>query len=256
MNAVASRLAEWPARLRSQLAIVPAGTGNNLARDFGLPLDPTAAFDLAVDATPESARPTDLLAFDDLGKPESARRYALQSGALGFPAQVAARYDRLRESRLFRTVTTPLGQYVYRLLAGVELVGQAFRQWRGRGAVGTRITFDEATIEAECVALFLHNERSLGGNFFPCPDADPADGHIDLCWLTVGPVRRYPRLFGAVCRGRHVGRFDEVANARSAGPIEIERTEPEPLFIDGDLPLNTRHLRVTLLPNHLSIIRK
>ncbi len=250
VNAAASWIAGHSEERRPQLAIVPAGTGNNFARDAGLPLDPVDAMRLALSG--EHTRVLDLLRFEELDSEQIV--FALQSGSIGFPAQVAQRYDVLRRYRLFRWLSAPFGQYVYRWIGAALLVVHVTAQLLGRRGMHATVSFDGETLKSELLALFVNNERSLGGDFFPCPDADPADGIVDLCLLRRGPVQRYPGLFKAVCRGNHVGRYEEAVYRRGDGVIDVELDREMPLLIDGDLPMTPKRLRATLLPAHLSLV--
>ena len=48
------------------------------------------------------------------------------------------------------------------------------------------------------------NGPQYGGGMLLCPDADCADGLLDITWLDEVPVHRFLRLFPSVYRGEHV----------------------------------------------------
>src|SRR5678816_4908666 len=56
----------------------------------------------------------------------------------------------------------------------------------------------EETLEERVIAIFIGNERSLGGEFQPCPKARIDDGLMDLCFVRAGTGESYLRLFRSV----------------------------------------------------------
>ncbi|MEM7166404.1 MAG: diacylglycerol kinase family protein [Planctomycetota bacterium] len=233
----------------SELGIVPAGTGNNLARGLGIPLDPEVAFRAAVMNQTTRLVDTVVVRADD----DEREHLMLQSGALGFPAQVAHRYDALRKNRLLRAAFVPAGPYIYRILSGAGLASHAWRRSpRGR-AQTTKITVDGNSYEEDCFALFLGNERSLGGNFIPCPQAVLDDGLVDICVVRELPVRRYPSLFRKVARGTHVELTDEVLYLQGKS-VTITLPQASPLLIDGDLLASTASYTLHVLPRTIALV--
>lgn len=258
VNAVASWLLESSAE--REVGIVPAGTGNNLARGLGLPLEPSAALGVALNEARTVS--LDVLRYEASG--DGARRYLVQTGALGFPAAIAGRYDRLRRFRAFRWLALPFGTHIYRILALAGLGRQRWREWRGKRPLRIRAAFSASdggsvpvageTLEEDVLALFLGNERSLGGNFIPCPEASPCDGKMDLCLIRAGVRESYLRLFSLVARGRHTERVDSVLYRQGGPLLEISLSEPSPLLVDGDLWVSSDSYRFELLAGRLRVV--
>jgi diacylglycerol kinase (ATP) len=244
--------ADWLARrgFRAPLAIVPAGTGNNLACGLGLPLRTGPALVLALRG--RACRPLDAVVY--LSPEEGRRRLLLQGGALGFPAEVAARYDRLRRQPLLRPLLQPLGTHVYRLLALAGLAAQKRRERRGEDLLEVRAALAGEEIRERLLALFIANERSLGGNFVPCPRARVDDGAFDLCFVRAGTGASYLKTFRRVARGEHLALEDVVIYRQSTGPVEIELSAAAPLVADGDLWLRSRRYRFEILPARFEVI--
>lgn len=232
------------------LAVVPAGTGNNLARGLGLPLDPERALRLALGS--DATRRVDVVRVE-ARLPDGAREFLLlQSAALGLPARVAARYDAWRRCPWVRFALAPFGPWVYRLLATGELLGLA------RGARGTerafavRVQVDAEFLDMHVLAVFINNERSLGGNFLPTPDACLDDGRLDLCLVRAQGARAAARLFARIARGTH-GQ-DPTVTLRQGTRIEVALAAPAPLLLDGDLPVVSDRYVFELLPAALSVV--
>lgn len=247
-------VAEWLGhhRIDRPLGLVPAGTGNNLVNGLGLPTDPAVAFERAVAAGSET-RAIDRIVIEDLGASRQCF-LCLQSAAIGLPADVAARYDRLRQRRWFRVISRPFGASIYRFLSIVALLRQGSRERRANGT--TRIAMRENGVDRaiDCVAFFIGNERSLGGNFVPCPKARVDDGKLDLCWVESTTSARYRTIFRAFGHGTQC-EHDEVGYLQSEHTIDLTIEGPRrPILIDGDLPLQTAHFRLRIEPSAVRII--
>ncbi len=232
------------------IAIVPAGTGNNLARGLGLPLRLDAALELAVRG--ERTRPLDAVEYQ--AGAETRKRLFVQTAAVGFPADIAARYDSLRRHRLFRLVCAPMGPFVYRALAFLGLAAQKAKEWTGGGLLDVECALPGERIREKVFAIFIGNERSLGGNFQPCPRAAVDDGALDICLVRAGTRESYLRLFRAVVRGDHLALERTVLYRQTAGPVEISLSEPRQFLADGDLWVRDSKLRLEVLPRRFQVI--
>jgi diacylglycerol kinase (ATP) len=230
------------------LAILPAGTGNNLARGLGIPLGTEDALGVALRGS--RARPLDAIAYR--GR-EDRERLIVQTSALGFPAEIAWRYDALRRHSLFRLLAAPAGPYVYRVLALLGLRDQKRRERRG-DVPGIRCAMPGETIEERAFAVFIGNERSLGGNFIPCPRAEVDDGKLDLCLVRAGTGASYLDLFRRIARGEHLALERTVVYRQTAGPVEIQLSKPAPLLADGDLWVTSDRFTLRVLERRFQAI--
>jgi diacylglycerol kinase (ATP) len=231
------------------LSILPAGTGNNLARGLGLPLDRRDALQVALRG--DEVRRLDAIAYTSGNGTE--RRIMVQTSALGFPAEVAARYDALRRRAFFRPIAALTGPFVYRLLALASLRRQKRRERRG-DLLRIRCRLPGEDLEEDVAAVFIGNERSIGGNFFPCPRAAVDDGAVDVCLVRAGTGAPYLDLFGKVMRGRHLGLERTVIYRQTPGPLSIELSEPSLFLVDGDLPVRSDRLRLEVLPGRFRVV--
>ena len=174
------------------LGIIPAGTGNDHAREFGIPTgDPAAAADVIVDGVVETI---------DLGRIKGADGTDKWFGtvmAAGFGSLVTDRTNRM---------TWPRGRMRYNLAMIAEL-----SQLR---LLPFRLTFDGRELVTELTMAEIGNTRSYGGGMLICPDADPADGLLDVTMVQSASRTRLIRLFPTVFKGTHVG-LDEVSTARA-----------------------------------------
>jgi diacylglycerol kinase (ATP) len=146
------------------LAVVPTGTGNDLALALGIPADPLAAARAAAaDLVAGAARTI------DLGR--TAGRWWSTVLCCGFDSLVSERANRLR---------WPRGPRRYDLAILVELSRLRPRE------VTLTLDGEERTVPVTLVAV--GNTSSYGGAMRICPDADPADGRFDV--TVVGPMSR------------------------------------------------------------------
>lgn len=156
----------------ARLGIVPAGTGNDLARALGLPRrDPDGAVAIVLRAR---ERCVDLMRV-------AGRHHATVLSA-GFDALVNERAERLAR---------PRGQLRYTVAALDRL--------RVLEPIGYTLELDGETLRTEATMVAVANAGSFGGGLRIAEDARLDDGELDV--VVVAPmgrrelVRSYPRLF-------------------------------------------------------------
>jgi YegS/Rv2252/BmrU family lipid kinase len=157
------------------IALLPGGTGNDLARAVGIPPDPVAAASELADARP---RPLDLL---DCGP-----RRAANGVNAGFAAAAT--------EVLSRRAKKALGPAAY-LVGGVR-AGLDPPTWPARVEVDGRV------VEGEALAVVVGNGGSFGGGRWLIPDADLGDGLLDV--LVVPAAASKARLARHLARDRRL----------------------------------------------------
>jgi diacylglycerol kinase (ATP) len=168
------------------LGIIPAGTGNDIARSLGLPVgDPTAAALAAIQAlTGPGPRTVDAVRCDVEGGNE-----AWFAGVLG------AGFDALVNERA-NGWSWPRGPMRYNLAIARELP-----LFRPRHYV---LDLDGERWETPAMLVAVANGPSYGGGMLVCPDARLDDGLVDV--LVLEPISRleFVRIFPRVYAGTHV----------------------------------------------------
>ncbi len=195
------------------LGIVPAGTGNDHAREYRLPTgDPEAAADVIADGHTETV---------DLGRIEDA------SGAVKwFGTVMAAGFDSLVSDRTNR-MRWPHGRMRYNVAMIAEISKLRLLPFR--------LTFDDGPeIRTDLTLAAFGNTRSYGGGMLICPGADHSDGLLDVTMITSASRTRLIRLFPTVFKGTHVD-LDEVTTKR-ARTIHVECPGIN-AYADGDFAL-------------------
>lgn len=143
------------------LALIPAGTGNDLCRGVGLnPGDPVAAAEVVVTGHPQAI---------DLSKVNDT--YVGAVLATGFDAMV---------NRRANAMPWPKGSLRYPLATLSEL--RVFTPLR------YRLTIDGRVREQQAMLVAIGNTTCYGGGMRICPQADPTDGRLDV--TIIHPVSR------------------------------------------------------------------
>lgn len=175
------------------LGIVPAGTGNDHAREYSIPTgDPGAAVDLIAAGHTRTV---------DLGRIEGSDGTVSWFGtvaATGFDSLVSDRVNRMR---------WPHGRMRYNLAIVAELSRLRLLPFR--------LVFDgERELITDLTLAAFGNTRSYGGGMRICPDADPSDGLLDVTMVHTASRAKLIRLFPTVFTGTHVA-LDEVSTDRA-----------------------------------------
>jgi diacylglycerol kinase (ATP) len=185
------------------LGIVPAGTGNDHAREYGLPTrDPEAAADIVADGWAETV---------DLGRIISA-----DGTHKWFGTVVATGFDSLVSDRTNR-MSWPHGRMRYNVAMVAELSKLRLLPFRLVLDEGTERTRE---ITADLTLVAFGNTRSYGGGMKITPNADHSDGLLDITMVHSASRTRLIRLFPTVFRGTHID-LDEVTTERAA-TIHVE----------------------------------
>jgi len=235
------------------IGLLPAGTANCLAACFGLHVKDAEACEIAFSGTRRKAM--DILTYR---VPEEDRtRLILQSSSLGLPSNVGMSYERLRQNFFFRLLFRLLGNSSYNLLALFEIAAQRRRERRKEPALNLKIVFppeeNRPDFEGDVMALFLHNEPTIGGNLVPCPRALVDDGLMDICIFRTSTSHSYLGMLRKLGKGRHLEDEDVVMYLQSAGPLKMTLSFNQPFNADGDIWLESAEYDFGLDPARFEI---
>jgi diacylglycerol kinase (ATP) len=176
------------------MGIIPAGTGNDHAREYGLPTGhPEAAADIVADGWAETV---------DLG-----RIVASNGTKKWFGTVVATGFDSLVSDRTNR-MSWPHGRMRYNVAMVAELSKLRLLPFR-LVLDGNREIITDLTLVA------FGNTRSYGGGMRITPNADHSDGLLDITMVHSASRTKLIRLFPTVFKGTHVD-LDAVTTDRAA----------------------------------------
>ena len=215
------------------LGIIPAGTGNDHAREFGIPTkDPEAAADIVVDGWTETI---------DLGRIQCGN--GRKKSDKWFGTVAAAGFDSLVTDRANR-MTWPHGRLRYYIAMLAELSQLRLLPFR-------MVLDGTQEIDADITLAAFGNTRSYGGGLLICPNADYTDGLLDITMAHSASRTKLVRLFPTVMKGTHV-ELDEVTTAR-AKSIHVECPGIN-VYADGDFAC-LLPAEISAVPAALQILR-
>ncbi len=205
------------------LGVLPAGTGNLLARNLGLPLSLDAALTVSLRGADRRL---------DVGT-ANGRTFVAMAG-LGFDAELLDSTGEPLKRRL--------GWAAY-ALSGLRHLGAR--------PVRASVQADGGPVlRRRASSVLIGNVGALQGGLTLLPGAEPDDGLLDLLVLTARGLAGWAALAADVLlrrrRTRHVARI-------AFRDLHVELDRPQLWELDGEVIGRTRELRVTVRPGALLI---
>lgn len=204
------------------LAVIPAGTGNDLARALGLPNDAIQAAAVVADGLSRNLRSP-----IDLGRSDDGTWFATVL-CTGFDSAVNERVNRMR---------WPRGPRRYDLAILAELA----RLKSAKLVVRT----ETETIELGANSVAVGNTAYYGGGIPVCPHADPTDGWFDVTVVGQAGRRDLLKILPSLRTGAHV---DHPA-------VSTLRAREVTLTVDADWIAYADGERIRPLPLTVTCVR-
>lgn len=222
------------------LAIVPGGSGNDLIKSLPIPNNPIQALAWALQGKPRKLDVGVISCgrIDENGQEvlETGERLFINGVGVGFDAAVA-----VRKGEIKYLTGTP----VY--LAAVLLTLGSYK------APLFEIQADGVSRSSKNLLIAIGNGRCAGGGFYLTPEADPADGKLDVCLIDDISI---PTIFGLMPRvmlGRHLTH----RNVTYTKTNEVKLRTESRFFIHADGEIvghGVEFMRVKVRPQYVSVL--
>ena len=206
------------------LGIVPKGSGNGLARSLGIAMNSEEAIRqlstgrrICIDSCTMDGRPF----FCTCG--------------MGFDAAVSHAFAEASSRGPVTYFRTMVGEY------------------RGFQAENYHITLDgERSFDTEAFVLVAANATQYGNNAYIAPEADLADGFLDLALIRPFPSIEAAFVLGDLMLGRLPN--NKYYYTERARELIIERSSPGVIHLDGEPCHAGERVEVRLIPQSLYVI--
>lgn len=208
------------------IGVLPAGTGNLLAVNLGIPIDLRGAVDVALHGEPRTL---------DAGIVNDEQHFVVMAGT-GFDALLIRDAD---DSGM----KDKYGRLGY-IWAGVKN--------RNVSPAQMEISVDgDPWFSGDASSVIAANVGTLIGGIPAFPDASPTDGRLDVGIVTARSASEWARLFGSVFTHRvEASPFAKVTTAEKI-VVDLDRTLP--WEADGGDRDRTDHFEIRVLPGAVSI---
>lgn len=206
------------------LGIVPAGSGNGLAREFGIPLKMREACKTVIHGWTREV---------DVGKVNG--RFFLGTAGIGYDALIVKLFEERWGGR------RGMLPYLHVALTG----------FLKHKAHLMRLRLNDRQLTVFPLLVTAANTTQFGGGAIIAPQARSDDGLLDVCIIHnlsfLQAFYHWPKLF--------MGRINRMPqwNMFRTTSLEISVDFPIPVHVDGEPVQESTHLKIVLIPRALGI---
>jgi len=206
------------------VGIIPAGTGNLLATNLGIPHDLAAAVDIAL----------------------AGRRHRIDLGKLGgeyFGVMAGVGFDGAMINDADRKMKDRLGKLAY--------VWTGLRHVDGEPTTARVLVDGVKWFDDEASCVLIGNVGTITGGIHAFDDAKPDDGWLDVGVATAQGALQWARALGTMA----VGRSDRSPFVRTtrARRVDVRLRAKMPYELDGGARAETRKFSATVAPGAVKV---
>ncbi len=209
------------------VGLVPAGTGNLLARNLGVSLDEQVAFDTAFTGRVASVDVVKFTTDDQTG------HFVVMSG-IGADAKVMAETN--------PDLKKVVGSAAYFVAAAQAMSSGPFE-------VRVRLDDDEI-LERQAMMAVVGNVGSIQGGIKAFPSAEATDGQLDVLVANPNGVADWAKVASGLLGGTEVEPLEYAQGTR----VLFEVSEPMPYQLDGDAEGSTTRFEAEVVPGGLTVM--
>lgn len=191
----------------TSLAIIPGGTGNDLARTLKIPRNPREALKLLVQGR---SKKIDIAFAND--------RIFLNIASIGLDSEIVKNAESIKKKIK--------GKIAYFISVFRTLF--IYRNKR------VKVQIDDELFDEDITLLAVANGKYYGGGFKICPDATMEDGYFHVCIVKKATKFKFLLLFPTIFKGFHT-KFKKYVKVHKAREIKIMTDEDAYLNIDGEI---------------------
>jgi lipid kinase, YegS/Rv2252/BmrU family len=207
----------------TELAIIPQGSGNGLARHLRIPLTAQKAVEVALSS---SSQLIDTAFINDVA--------FFCTAGVGFDALIGNRFAE-SESRGFSTYAT---------IATKEFIGYKPKRYT--------ITVDGKKYTRSAFLITVANASQYGNNAYIAPQADLQDGILDVVVINKLPLVSGPAFAARMFLKKiETSQYVEIIKGKK---IAIEREEEDYIHFDGEPGKMGKQLELSILPSSLKVV--
>lgn len=231
IHEVVNGLMRLPESARPQLGVIPLGSGNDYARTLGMVRNNVeGAFAQLVRGTVREL---------EVGRVNGV--HFMQTLSFGLDAAIALDTTERRAAN-----TSQEGEALF-ITSGLKILSRA------KGGFPCTASFDdERPVDLKTLIFAVQVGPTYGGGFRICPDADPGDGLLDVCYNVKKPLLPHLlALFGLARSGRHAR--SSVVSLRRIRHAALDFAEEPPCQVDGER-LQGTHFEIDVIPRALHVV--
>jgi YegS/Rv2252/BmrU family lipid kinase len=211
------------------IGIIPTGSGNNFAKELGIPKDIKTAFEIIKKGK------TTLV---DIGKVND--RYFINCFSVGFDAQINNIANHFKEKYAF------LPKEESYFFAALLMIAAKLPNFE------IKMKSKEINYQGKIILAAITNSQSYGGKFLVNPGAKINDGIFNICVIEpVGKLRALFDLYKA-SQGTHIY-LPEVKTFRFSFPLTITSPRFLPCEADGEVLEPKKEYKIRIFPKTLRI---
>lgn len=247
MNEVLQGVMDWD---NVSIGYIPTGSSNDFARALKFAKDPKSQLDNILSCKEEKildlGRITYLDAQDNEGNPITVSRLFDVSCGIGFDAAVCE--EALHSSSAVKKALNKLklGKLTYLAIALKHLLVNTGASVSYTLDNGIPVKLDHFLFIA------MMQNKYEGGGFMFCPKANPTDGLIDICAVSVKSKAKILTAIPLAFFGKHT-LFNGISCAQ-ASKVRIRTSNPLWIHTDGEVQRKSKDFLVESLPGKLHLM--
>ena len=207
----------------STLALVPAGSGNGLARHLGIPVDTEQSVRLI---SQNNSKLIDTVNFND--------QLFVSIAGVGFDALVARLFSKVERRGFF---------------SYLRIITNEYKSYRPRKY---KLIIDGNEVIRQALFVSFANTNQFGYNTIISPQAKIDDGLVDVCIVKKVPLLYAPKVVGLLLTRRiDDSGFVEIIRAKS---VTLSRNKNRVVNLDGEAVKLSKDLHIEVNPLSLRVI--